>query len=83
MGGRSAPASLAVIKHADGPCRNRTTTLALDYINAFLEEKQRLARRGQVLPLFQLCSLMLSMFAGCMNHPQWVGLTTESPHACL
>ena len=34
-----------------GHCRNRTTTLALDYINAFVEEKERLARRGQVLPL--------------------------------
>ena len=52
-----APALPTPNKHAHGHCRNRTTTLALDYVNAFVEEKERLARRGQVLPLmcFQLC----------------------------
>ena len=67
MHARSAPALPAVDKHANGCCRNRTTTLALDYINAFVEEKQRLARRGQVLPILciHMCGLMLTLITGC------------------
>ena len=39
------------------PCRNRTTTYAHHYINAFAEEKRRLAKTAaQASPLALFCS---------------------------
>ena len=73
-------------------CRNRTTTLALDYINAFVEEKERLTRRGQVLPHFRvhLCIPMLTVTAGCqacIAEPSAAGVAHTLPtrardHGC-